>query len=121
MYPDWLVNMVLVKKVNKKSRMCIDFNLNKTYPKDSYPLSRIDQLINVTSGHELTFMDAFFDYNQIWMASKNEIAFITDCGLYCYMIIPFGLKNISATYHHMMNKIFKNQISQNMKFTWMIC
>ena len=54
--------MVLVKKVNNKWRMCVDFQkLNKTCPKDSYPLPRIDQLVDATSGHELlTFMDAFF-------------------------------------------------------------
>ena len=42
-YPDWLANMVVVKKANGKLRMCMDFtNLNKTCPKDSYPLPRID-------------------------------------------------------------------------------
>lgn len=53
--------------------MSIDFtNLNKAYPKVSYPLSRIDQLVDVISGHELTLMDAFFGYNQIWMALEDE-------------------------------------------------
>ena len=38
-YPDWLANVVMVKKANGKWRMCMDFtNLNKAYPKDSYPL-----------------------------------------------------------------------------------
>ena len=38
-YPDWLANMVMVKKANGKWRMCIDFtDLNKAYPKDNYPL-----------------------------------------------------------------------------------
>ena len=38
-YPDWLVNVVMVKKTNEKWRMCIDFtDLNKACPKDSYPL-----------------------------------------------------------------------------------
>ena len=42
-YPDWLANVVMVKKANDKWRMCVDFtNLNKVYPKDSYPLPRID-------------------------------------------------------------------------------
>ena len=36
-YPDWLVNIVLVKKANRKWRMCIDFtDLNKACPKDSF-------------------------------------------------------------------------------------
>ena len=53
-YPDWLANMVMVKKANDKWRMCVDFtNLNKAYPKDSYSLPRIDQLVDSIAGHKL--------------------------------------------------------------------
>ncbi|XP_077221922.1 uncharacterized protein LOC143855727 [Tasmannia lanceolata] len=53
-YSDWLANVVLVKKTNGKWRTCIDFtDLNKACPKDSYPLPKIDQLIDATAGHEL--------------------------------------------------------------------
>ena len=60
-YLDWLANVVLVKKANDKWRMCVEFtDLNKACPKDSYPLSRIDQLVDSTAGHRLlSFMDAF--------------------------------------------------------------
>ena len=38
-YPDWLANVVLVKKANGKWRMCMDFtDLNKACLKDSFPL-----------------------------------------------------------------------------------
>ena len=48
-YPDWLANVVMVEKANGKRRMCVDFtNLNKACPKDSYPLSHIDQLVDST-------------------------------------------------------------------------
>ena len=51
-YPDWLVNVVLVKKANRKWRMCVNFtDLNKVSPKDSFPLPRIDQLVDSTTGH----------------------------------------------------------------------
>ena len=51
-YLEWLANMVMMKKANKKWRMCIDFtNLNKACPKDSYPILRIDLLIDSTIGH----------------------------------------------------------------------
>ena len=72
-YPDWLANAVLVKKANGKWRMCVDFmDLNKAYPKDSFPLPRIDQLVDSTVGHKLlTFMDTFLGYNQIKMAEEN--------------------------------------------------
>lgn len=42
-YPEWLANVVLVKKANGKWRMCVDLiDLNKACPKDSFPLQRID-------------------------------------------------------------------------------
>ena len=42
-YSKWLANVVMVKKTNKKWRMCVDFmDLNNTCPKDSYPLPRIN-------------------------------------------------------------------------------
>lgn len=68
-YLDWLANVVMVKKVNGKWRMCLYLiDLNKTCPKDRYPLSRIDQLVDSTVGHDLlSFMDVFLGYNQIKM------------------------------------------------------
>ena len=51
-YPEWLANFIMVKKANGQWRMCIDFtNLNRACPKDCYPLPRIDQLVDSTSGH----------------------------------------------------------------------
>ena len=77
--------------------MCIDFtDLNQACPKDSFPLPRIDQLVDSTAGHKLlTFMDAFSGYNQILMAEEDQekTAFVTSQGLYCYRVMPFGLKN----------------------------
>src|SRR4051812_14172671 len=64
-YPEWLANLVLVKKSNGKWRMCMDFTeLNKACPKDHYPLPKIDQVVDRASGHQmLSFMDAFCGYN----------------------------------------------------------
>jgi hypothetical protein len=64
-YPDWLENIVLVKKSNGKWRICVDFtDLNKACPKDSFPLPHIDALVDSTSGYKLfSFMNAFFGYN----------------------------------------------------------
>ena len=101
-YPDWLANVVLVKKANEKWRMCVDFtDLNKACSKDNFPLPRIDQLVDSTVGHKLlTFMDAFSGYNQIKMAEEDQekTTFITSQGLYCYRVMPFGLKNAGDTY-----------------------
>ena len=54
--------------------MCVDFtNLNKACLKDSFPLPRIDKLVDSTTGHKLlTFMDAFSGYNQIVMNEDNQ-------------------------------------------------
>ena len=64
-YLEWLANVVMVKKANGKWRMCVDFtNLNNACPKDSFPLPRINQLMDSTAGHKLiTFMDTFSGYN----------------------------------------------------------
>ena len=63
--PEWLANVVLVQKVNGKWRLCIDFtDVNRACPKDSFPLPRIDLIVDATTGHELlSFMDAFSSYN----------------------------------------------------------
>ena len=72
-YPNWLANVILVKRANEKWRMCMDFiDLNKACPKDSFPLPRINQIVDSIVGHKLLmFMDAFSGYNQIKMAKEN--------------------------------------------------
>ena len=78
-------------------------------PKGQLPSTRIDQLVDSTAGYKLlTFMDAFSGYNQIQMAEEDQekTAFITSQGLYCYKVMPFGLKNAGATYQRMVNRMF---------------
>ena len=109
-YLDWLANVVMVKKANGKWRMCVDFtDLNKACPKDSYPLPRVDVLVDSTARHQLlSFMDAFSGYNQIRMhkADQEKTSFATSQGLFCYKVMPFGRKNAGATYQRLMNKMF---------------
>ena len=118
-YPDWLANIVLVRKANGKWRMCVDFtDPNKACLKDSFPLPRIDQLVDSTAEHKLLmFMDAFSGYNQIKMDEEDQekTAFITSQGLYCYKVMPFELKNAGATYQRLVNKMFNKKISRNME------
>ena len=72
----------MVKKSNGKWRMCVDFiDLNKIYPKDSFPLLRIDQLVDLTVGHKLlSFVDAFSGYNHILMDEDDQekTSFVTN-------------------------------------------
>lgn len=66
-HPMWLTNPVLIEKSNGKWCMCIDYtNLNRACPKDDFPLPRIDQLVDATSGCELMgFLDASSWYHQV--------------------------------------------------------
>jgi len=73
-YTTWLSNVVLVKKANGKWRMCVDYtDLNKACPRDAYPLSNIDRLV-----------DSVVD---------NKTTFITDDANYFYKVMSFGFKN----------------------------
>ena len=118
-YPDWLANVVVVRKKNGKWRVCIDFtDLNKACLKDSFPLPHIDMLVDATAGHELlSFMDAFLGYNQILMHpdDQEKMAFITERGIFCYKVMPFGLKNAGATYQRLVNKMFADYLGDTME------
>ena len=109
-YPNWLANVVMVKNANDKWRMCVNFtDLNKACPKNSYPLPCIDQLVDSIVGYKLlSFMDAFSGYNQIRMdeIDQEKTSFITSQGLFCYKVMPFGLKNVGATYQRLVNQMF---------------
>ncbi|CAL1412854.1 unnamed protein product [Linum trigynum] len=118
-YPTWLSNPVFVRKAGGAWRMCIDFpSLNAACTKDSYPLPRIDQLIDGTTNHEaLSFLDIFSGYHQIRMAESDQeyTAFMTPMGNFCYVVMPFGLKNAGATYQRMVDAVFTNQMGRNVE------
>ena len=90
-----------LKKVGKV-RMCVDFrDLNKAYPKDDFPLPQFDVLVDNTAGSaSISFMDGFLGYNQINMVPKDmtKTTFTTEWRIYCYTVMPFGLKNAGAIY-----------------------
>uniref|UniRef100_A0A2N9ILK1 Integrase catalytic domain-containing protein n=1 Tax=Fagus sylvatica TaxID=28930 RepID=A0A2N9ILK1_FAGSY len=118
-YTTWLSNTVVVKKKNGKWRVCVDFtDLNKACPKDSFPLSRIDQLVDSASGHErMSFLDAFQGYHQIPMtlSDQEKTAFITPQGVYYYRVMLFGLKNARVTYQRIVTTMFGNQIGKTVE------
>ena len=88
----------------------MDFtDLNKACPKDSYPLQRVNVLVDSTARHQLlSFMDAFSGYNQIRMheANQEKTSFVTSQGLFCYKVMPFSLKIAGVTYQRLMNMMF---------------
>ena len=84
-------------------------DLNEVCPKYSFPLPQIDHIVNALVGHRmLSFLDAFSGYHQISMHSLDakKTTFITPHGLYCFNVMPFGLKNVEATYQRLVTKIF---------------
>ena len=91
-YPEWLANVVLVKKANEKWRLCIDFtDVNRACPN--------------------------FGYNQISMDpdDQEKTSFVIAQGTYCYRVMPFGLKNAGATYQRLVNRMFQKQIGTTME------
>ena len=119
LHPEWLANPVLVKKANGKWRMCVDYtSLNKACPKDEFPLPRIDQLVDATSGCELmSFLDAFSGYHQVWMAKDDEekTSFITPAGTFCYRRMAFGLKNAGASFARLVQKALAALVGCNIE------
>ena len=115
-YPKWLTNVVVVPKKGGKWRVCVDYmDLNKACLKDSFPLQRIDQIVDASTGHRiLSFLPAFSGYHQIPMHPPNaeKTTFITSRGLYCDNVMHFGLKNARATYRRMVIKIFQPLIGK---------
>ncbi|KAL0290787.1 UNVERIFIED_CONTAM: Transposon Tf2-12 polyprotein, partial [Sesamum radiatum] len=95
-------SIVPVRKKNGQIRVCVDFSdINYACPKDNFPLSISELMIDATTGHEaLSFMEGSFEYNKIRMASMDEelTAFRIPKGTYCYKVMSFGLENADATY-----------------------
>ena len=62
-------------------------------------------------------MDAFLGYNQIKMdeVEQEKTFFITNQGLFCYKVMPFGLKNAGETYQRLVNHMFRPQIGRNVE------
>ena len=63
-YPEWLANVVVVPKKGNKLRVCVDYtNLNDVCPKDSFPLPRIDQIVDAVGHEMLSFLDDLSRYH----------------------------------------------------------
>ncbi|CAA0819584.1 Unknown protein, partial [Striga hermonthica] len=118
-YPTWISNLVLVEKATGLWRLCIDFSdLNQACPIDRYPIPHIDYMVDATSGHRLmSFLDTYSGYNQIPMHPDDaeHTSFYSARGLYCYVMMTFGLKNVGATYQRLVNKMFACLIGHTME------
>ena len=119
LHPTWLANPVVVRKENGKWRLCIDYtDINKAYPKDPFPLPHIDQIVDSTAGCDLlSFLDAYSGYHQIFMMKEDEekTAFITPCGTYCFVRMPFRLKSAGSMFARAVQIGFEPQLHRNME------
>src|SRR6266540_3155759 len=118
-HPDWLANPVVMPKANDKWRVCINYtDLNKACPKDPFPLPRIDQIVDSIAGCDLLcFLDAYSGYHQISKCREDDekTAFVAPSGVYCYIRMPFGLKNAGPTYQRCMQYTLLSQLGWNVE------
>ena len=97
----------------------MDFtDLNKAFPKDPFPIPRIDRLVDSTTGHpRMSFLNAIQGYHQIPLATDDQekTAFVIPIGNYHYKVMPFGLKNADSTYQMMMTRMFELQMGKSIE------
>ena len=98
----WASPVVLVEKKSGELRFCIDYRqLNNETIKDSYPLPRIEDLLETFNGKKwFTTLDLASGYQQVKIKEedKEKTAFITQYGLYEFNVMPFGLCNASGMF-----------------------
>ena len=120
-YVEWIANIVPVIKKNGTLRVCIDFrDLNAATPKDDYPMHVAEMLVDSADGHEyLSMLDGYSRYNQIFIVEEDVSKIAFPCpealGTYEWVVMPFGLKNVGATYQRAMNSIFHDFINTFMQ------
>lgn len=90
--------------------MCINYtDINDACPKDCHPVQSIDKLVEVASGNErLSLLDAYLGYHQVRIAPKDKVKtfFYGGDETYFYVMMPFGIKNVGATYQKMVTIVF---------------
>lgn len=108
--------VLFVKKKDGSLRLCVDYRgLNSVTIKNRYPLPLIDQLLSVLSAARVfTKIDLRGAYNLLRIRAGDEwkTAFRTSHGLFEYTVMPFGLANAPASFQHLMNDTFREQLDQ---------
>ncbi|GKV07206.1 hypothetical protein SLEP1_g19004 [Rubroshorea leprosula] len=100
--------------VDPSMKCCVDFrDLNKACPKDEFSVPNMDVSMDNTTGCEMySLIDSSSGYNQVSMCPSDaeKTAFRTPIGNFFYIVMPFGLKNVGATYQRVMVAIFHDFI-----------
>jgi hypothetical protein len=107
---EWVSNLVTVDKKQGTICVCMDFcDLSKSCPKDNFPTPFIEQILDECAGSEVFyFMEGFLGYNQIKIKPEDQqkMKFVCPWGTFAYRKMPFGLKNVGATFERAMNFSF---------------
>jgi hypothetical protein len=106
----WGAPVIFVPKKDGMQRMCVDYrSLNEVTIKNKYHLPRIDDLFDQLKGAcVLSKIDLRSGYHQLKIRATDipKTAFITQYGLYEYMVTSFELTNAPAYFMYLMNKVF---------------
>ena len=114
----WASPVVLVRKKDGSLRYCVDYRkLNAVTIKDSYPLPRIDESLDMLGNAKyFTTLDLASGYWQIELTedASEKSAFCTTTGLFQFNVMPFGLTNAPATFQRLMERVLAG-------LQWKIC
>jgi hypothetical protein len=110
---------VIIRKKTGEIWMCVDFrDLNKERIKDNFPLPNMEFLLQQVIGSTcMSMLDGFSGYNQVLVAEEDreKTTFITPWETYAYARMPFGLKNVGATFQRAMDHAFSGLIGKFME------
>jgi hypothetical protein len=112
----WGYSVLFVEKKDKELHLCVDYRpLNVITIKNKYPLPRIDILFDQLAGAQaFSKIDLCFGYHQIKIRVEDipKTAFTTRYGLFEYLVMYFGLMNVSAHFMYLMNYIFMPELDK---------
>eukprot|EP00253_Pinus_taeda_P030496 PITA_30496 len=113
-FSEWVSNLVPTRKKAGEIRLCVDLrNLNQVFLKDHYPLPKMDHILQrVVGSSRISLLDGFSGFNQILVHpdDQDKIAFTTPWGTFKYVKMPFGLKNVGATFQRAMDIAFAKEM-----------
>ncbi|MBW0533902.1 hypothetical protein O181_073617 [Austropuccinia psidii MF-1] len=111
---------VIISLHNDKSRMVEDFRELNTYTvPDRYPIPIIQEtLTQLSKAKYITSMDALKGFHKRFLTPKAKklLRIITHCGIYEYLRMPFGIKNVPSHYQRVINTIFPTELFEG----WLI-
>ena len=114
----WSSPVVLVTKKDGGTRFCVDYRqLNDATTKDTYPLPRIDDTLDMLAGKQwFSTLDLASRYWQVSLSQEVRVktAFATHSGLFQFRVMPFGLCNAPATFERLMDRVLQG-------LRWSLC